>query len=85
VQSFIVSSDFDAKEMMFRNLMRIIGPFTQPSATLELHAGPALEGGMNASIIWIDPVNWVADVTELHILETAQVSRQINYDFLIII
>lgn len=59
--------------MVSRNLMRILGPFSQPAAILDLHAGPALEGGVNATVAWIDPVNWLADLTELHILETAQV------------
>jgi Xylosyltransferase C terminal len=73
LQSFVVSSDFDAKEMVSRNLMRILGPFSQPAAILDLQTGPALEGGVNATIAWIDPVNWLADLTELQILETAQV------------
>ncbi|CAB3376752.1 Hypothetical predicted protein [Cloeon dipterum] len=72
IESFIVSSDFDVKEMVSRNPMRVLGPFSQPTAIVQLSSGPALEGGLNATVMWTDPIGWLADITEIHILETAQ-------------
>lgn len=69
-----MSSEFDAKEQLARNLLGSLGPFSQPEAVLELGAGPGIGAGLNASLLWLDPVGWLADITEVHIEENPQVN-----------
>lgn len=65
-----VSTEYDQKEQVFRNLIRAIGPYSEPS--LMYHFIPTLEETITASnvtFLWLDPVGDVAEVSEAIVFE----------------
>lgn len=67
LKSLLVSSEYDMKEQMSRNFLRVLGPFSDPVlvATLESNATGGLS--TNMTFLWIDPTGQLAEVSEMHI------------------
>lgn len=59
-----VSSDYDQKESTARNWLRALGPFSEPTAIY--HLDQSLPGP-NLTLLWLDPLGNVADVSHLSI------------------
>ncbi|VVC86735.1 unnamed protein product [Leptidea sinapis] len=59
IQKFKVSSEYDQKEMTFRNLGDILGPFSEP---ILLYEFSAFKASGNLSVLWLDPAGVLADV-----------------------
>lgn len=69
VKIFKVSSDYDQKEMMFRNLANILGPLSEP--VLLYQFSPPIEKNFeNLTVMWLDPAGVIADVVGLHVDDT---------------
>ncbi|KAM3966214.1 xylosyltransferase oxt [Aphomia sociella] len=68
VKIFRVSSDYDQKEMTFRNLANILGPLSEPLLLYQF--SPIIEKKIeNFTIMWLDPAGVIADVNSIHIEE----------------
>ncbi|XP_034250002.1 xylosyltransferase oxt isoform X2 [Thrips palmi] len=67
LKSLLISSEYDMKEQMSRNFLRVLGPFSDPVlvATLESNATGAISNNM--TFLWIDPTGQLAEVSEMHI------------------
>ncbi|CAG2159896.1 unnamed protein product, partial [Oppiella nova] len=60
-----VCSDFDVKELIFRNFGCILGPFAQPVA---MHKWQHLKGEpLGTTFVWVDPINTVAASYEVKV------------------
>ncbi|CAH1398513.1 unnamed protein product [Nezara viridula] len=59
-----VSSDYDQKESVARNWLRTLGPFSEPVAIYYLEQPIS---GYNLTLLWIDPIGALADVSYLSI------------------
>ncbi|XP_014272406.1 xylosyltransferase oxt isoform X2 [Halyomorpha halys] len=59
-----VSSDYDQKESVARNWLRTLGPFSEPVAIYYLEQPIS---GYNLTLLWIDPIGTLADVSFLSI------------------
>lgn len=68
IKIFRVSSEYDQKEMMFRNFANILGPLSEPILLYQWSSFPERRFG-NLSMVWLDPAGVVADVNELYIEE----------------
>ncbi|XP_075224237.1 xylosyltransferase oxt isoform X2 [Lycorma delicatula] len=66
----IVSSVFDQKEQVHRNLLRSMSVFSEPSLACHVNSGA---GTYNITFLWLDPTGVLADVTEAYFDETASV------------
>ncbi|XP_039755431.1 xylosyltransferase oxt [Pararge aegeria] len=61
IKIFKVSSDYDQKEMTFRNVGNILGPFSEP--VLLYQFSPHFNKNIgNFTILWLDPAGMIADV-----------------------
>lgn len=70
LQSMFVSSEYDQKEQVSRNFIRILGPFSEP--TLIYQFLPSLSSSIklvNLTFLWIDPIGQLIDITEASIDE----------------
>lgn len=79
IRSLSVSTDYDQKEQMFRNLMGSMGPYATPVLAYEFDAGITIP--QNISILWIDPYGRLADVNYLLLEEmilVGHVKPQLN-------
>ncbi|XP_073968810.1 xylosyltransferase oxt [Rhodnius prolixus] len=52
IKNVFVSSDFDQKEQQSRNLLRVVGPFTELVGVFVLWPGETL---YNVTVLWVDP------------------------------
>lgn len=68
----VVSSEYDQKEQFSRNLLRALGVFSEPSLSLQVISGTH---SYNLTLLWVDPIGSLADVSDAFIDETASVSR----------
>jgi len=75
LQNFIVSSDFDKKEQMSRNFIRLIGPYTEP---VLIHQWAAGEHSFTVTFLWLNPYDELINVTSTNIEESALVSSFYN-------
>lgn len=64
IKIFKVSSDYDQKEMTFRNLGNILGPLSEPVLLYQFSAHIDKVFG-NLTILWLDPSGSVADVNTI--------------------
>ncbi|CAG4947735.1 unnamed protein product [Parnassius apollo] len=65
VKMFKVSSEYDQKEMTFRNFASILGPLSEP--VLVYQFSPQMDKlNTNFTIIWLDPSGVIADVSTIH-------------------
>lgn len=70
LKMFAVSTDYDQKEQVFRNLVRSIGPFSEPS--LMYHFVPSAEDistSSNLTFLWFDSAGNIADVNDAFVDE----------------
>lgn len=68
IKMFKVSSDYDQKEITFRNFGNILGPLSEPSLLYQF--SPEVDKKFeNLTLIWLDPAGIVADVNNLHVDE----------------
>lgn len=65
IKIFKVSSDYDQKEMMFRNLANILGPLSEPVLLYQF----STQLKENLTIVWLDPAGMIGDVNGIHIDE----------------
>lgn len=75
-QNFVVSSDFDQKEQMSRNFIRIISPHTEP---ILIHQWGPGEQSFIATFLWLNPYDVLANVTSVNIEGSSLVSILTNY------
>lgn len=61
IKKFKVNSEYDQKEMTFRNLGNILGPLSEPVLLYQFTANFDKYTG-NFTTIWLDPTGMVADV-----------------------
>lgn len=71
IQSLSIGTDYDQKEQTFRNLLGGIGPMANPVLAYEFDA--SLVTPRNISVLWIDPLGRLADVSHLQIEESTLV------------
>lgn len=64
-----VSTDYDQKEQVFRNLVRAMGPFSEPSLMYHFVPGAEEASSSNMTFLWLDPAGYVADVNDAYIDE----------------
>ena len=69
--SLTVNTDYDQKEQMFRNFLGGVGPLSSPVLAYEFDSGVAVP--QNLTVLWIDPLDKLADVNYLQIEESALV------------
>lgn len=75
IMQFEVSTDYDQKEQISRNLQKIIGPSMEPVVILKLSGSSKSENTtVNFTVLWVNPNNTVADSTELHVEDTTVTS-----------
>lgn len=67
IKIFRVSSDYDQKEMMFRNLANILGPLSEPVLLYQLSSH--INKNENLTLIWLDPTGTIGDINEIHVDE----------------
>ncbi|RUS75202.1 hypothetical protein EGW08_017039, partial [Elysia chlorotica] len=72
LQGLEVGTDFDMKELLFRNYGNLMGPYDEISLRHEWGPGPEL----TASLAWVDPTNVVAASYDVHIPSSHYVSHQ---------
>lgn len=68
VKIFKVSSQYDQKEMIFRNLGSILGPLSEPNLLYRFapHFDKQFE---NLTVLWMDPAGLIADINYIHLEE----------------
>uniref|UniRef100_A0A1B6CJW1 protein xylosyltransferase n=1 Tax=Clastoptera arizonana TaxID=38151 RepID=A0A1B6CJW1_9HEMI len=71
LRSLTVSSDYDQKEQTSRNLQRSLSVFSEPSAVFYFIGGI---DSYNLTLLWIDPVGELADISEVSIDENSLVN-----------
>lgn len=72
LQVMLISSDYDQKEQMSRNLLRSLSIFSEPYLVYNFLSGTS---AYNVTFLWVDPVGSLADVSEAYIDEVATVSN----------
>ncbi|XP_011505061.1 PREDICTED: xylosyltransferase oxt [Ceratosolen solmsi marchali] len=68
IVSLTVNTEYDQKEQMFRNFLGGIGPLSSPVFAYEFDAN--VIAPLNLTILWLDPVNRLAEVNQLRIEES---------------
>ncbi|XP_075979253.1 xylosyltransferase oxt [Anticarsia gemmatalis] len=68
IKMFKVSSEYDQKEMTFRNLANILGPLSEPVLYYQF-ASQIDKKSENLTIIWLDPAGAIGDVNGIHVDE----------------
>lgn len=76
IQLLEVSTDFDQKEQVARNFPKTLGPYSEPHLALKL-AGNRGDHIYNFTILWYQPDNELADVSDM-IIEDATITS-INF------
>lgn len=66
---FKVSSEYDQKEITFRNFGNILGPLSEPNLLYQF-SSEIYKTVENLTVIWLDPAGFVADVNSLHVDES---------------
>lgn len=82
-----VSSDFDQKEQICRNFAKVLSPSSAPVLVIHIRNNVNKdeylnEDNLNLTILWIDPLNRLYDVTEIIINDPN--SSSINFSNLIL-
>ncbi|CAH2981318.1 unnamed protein product [Chilo suppressalis] len=68
VKIFKVSSDYDQKEVIFRNFANILGPLSEPNLLYQFSSDVDSKSN-NLTVIWLDPSGLIAEVNILHLEE----------------
>ncbi|XP_001949441.1 xylosyltransferase oxt [Acyrthosiphon pisum] len=69
--NFVVSSDFDKKEQMSRNFIRLISPYTEP---VLIHQWATGEQRFTVTFLWLNPYDELVNITPINIEESALVT-----------
>lgn len=64
LQNLIVSSDFDQKEQMSRDFIRLLGPYTEP---VLIHQWAPGEHSFVVTFLWLNPYGELVNVTSVNI------------------
>lgn len=78
MQNLIVSSDFDQKEQMSRDFIRLIGPYTEP---VLIHQWTPGDHSFIVTFLWLNPFGELANVTSVNIEGSALVSMLYYFVF----
>ncbi|XP_063828186.1 xylosyltransferase oxt isoform X2 [Ostrinia nubilalis] len=68
IKTFKVSSEYDQKEITFRNFANILGPLSEPNLLYQF-SSDIDKKGENLTVLWLDPAGVIADVNHLHVDE----------------
>lgn len=68
IKIFKVSSEYDQKEMTFRNLANILGPLSEPVLLCQF-SSQVDKKNENFTVIWLDPTGAIGDVNGIHVDE----------------
>ncbi|KAL0822523.1 hypothetical protein ABMA28_004572 [Loxostege sticticalis] len=68
IKVFRVSSEYDQKEITFRNFANILGPLSEPCLLYQF-SSDINKKGENLTVLWLDPSGAIADVNHLHVDE----------------
>jgi hypothetical protein len=83
IASLSVNTDYDQKEQMFRNFLGGMGPLSSPVLSYEFDAEMMVP--QNLTVLWLDPIDRLAEVNQLRIEESNLVSSPpiciCNYPF----
>jgi hypothetical protein len=72
-----VGTDFDPKEVLFRNFFSAIGPLSKPVLTFDFVESLA-EQNASAAVIWRDPVGRVAHVHKVEALNNSDIHEAVE-------
>lgn len=75
-----MSSDFDQKEQMSRDFIRLISPFTEPVLIHQWTASEQGEQIFTVTFLWINPYGELGNVTSVTIEGSALVSICFNFN-----
>lgn len=67
IKSMIVSSEYDQKEQISRNLARSLGPYSEAALIYTFNAAHAASKSTNLTLLWINPAGHLVDVTEISV------------------
>ncbi|KAL4707701.1 hypothetical protein ACJJTC_014882 [Scirpophaga incertulas] len=67
IKIFKVSSDYDQKEITFRNFANILGPLSEPNLLYQFSPSMTYVKGDNLTVVWLDPAGAIADVNILQL------------------
>ena len=70
-------SDFDPKELLFRNFFSAIGPLSKPVLTYDFVESLA-ERNVSAKIIWRDPVGQIAHIHRIDVLNNSAIRESVE-------
>lgn len=76
LQSLVVSSEYDQKEQTFRNLLCVLGPFSEPVLVYQFL--PSLSNSIksfNLTFVWIDPSGQLMDISESSVDEAFSIGH----------
>lgn len=78
LRSFEVSTEFDLKEQISRNMPKFIGPNSDPVLSFKfLGKKESSSHSYNLTVLWINPANQLQDYNEIHVEDS--VDDTINY------
>lgn len=78
LRSFEVSTEFDLKEQISRNLPKFIGPNSDPVLSFKFIGKQESDShSYNLTVLWIDPAGTLQDYNEIHVEDS--VEDTINY------
>ncbi|XP_023025219.1 xylosyltransferase oxt [Leptinotarsa decemlineata] len=75
LEVFLVSSDYDQKEQLSRNFMRILSPYSEPVLIYNFFFVNQAQKVYNMTCLWISPSGDLNDVTEYTIDETSSIGH----------
>lgn len=70
-----INTDYDQKEQMFRNFLGGVGPMSSPVLAYEFDASVPLP--QNFTVLWLDPLDRLADINYLQIEESSLVREHL--------
>jgi hypothetical protein len=68
-ETLSVGTDFDSKEVLFRNLLVVMGPQSEP---ILLYQSPRREKAFNCDLVWFDPKGNISDVHRIRFAKDAK-------------
>jgi hypothetical protein len=72
-----VGTEFDPKELIFRNTLSAIGPLSKPVLTYEFEDA-TLEQNVTAQVVWRDPVGRSVSISNVPIANNTYVKESIE-------
>lgn len=76
LDSFVVSSDYDQKEQIFRNFARYLGPYSEPVLMYHFNSSPYSSAtSYNFTILWINPSGNLSEVSDISVDESVSIGH----------